>query len=153
MTNTALHLCKAQVLLRVARMRRVDHPRQFRVPVQRFRQRFGPVGLSVHPQFQRFHTLEHNPGGKRRHRPAGVLHVRFDRLANEFPRAQDHAAQGTPLPVDMLGRRINHHVRPLPDRIGKNRRDKHIVSHHQRADGMGQFSQGADVDDLQRWVR
>ncbi len=76
-----------------------------------------------------------------RHRAAGVFHVGFNRLANELSAAKDHPAQGPALPVNVFGRGIDHHIRPLRDGVGIHRCGKDIVDHHQRPLCMGEFGQ------------
>ena len=53
----------------------------------------------------------------------------------------------------MLGRGIDNNISTLFDCFGKHGRREHIVHHHGRAHGVGNFRDRFDVDDLKRRVR
>ena len=57
-----------------------------------------------------------------------------------------------PLPVDMLGSRVDDHIGPHLDRAAENRRGKDIVHHHGRPDRMGKARHTRKVDHFQRRV-
>ena len=123
------------------------------MPHQRLGQGFGSGGLRTHAQVDGFQTFQHDPRAERRHRGAGVFQERFDRLANVLFRPQDHTAHGAPLPVNMLGRGINHHIRALFKRTAVDRRGEYVVDHHFGVLRMGQLGHGGNVDHLERRVR
>ena len=66
---------------------------------------------------------------------------------------QHNTAKATPLPVDMFGRGIDHHIRAMFDRMREHRRREHVVHHEQRARRVRQIGHGFQVDNVQRRVR
>ena len=81
-----------------------------------------------------------------------MLHIGFQHLADKLAAGADHTAQGAALPVDVLGGRIDDDIGALFDGFGKDRRGKHVVHDDQSPDLMGNFSDGPDIDQFQRWV-
>ena len=58
-------------------------------------------------QRQRLQALQQHPGVEGRHGRPGLAQEGLDVPVDELLRAQDHAAEAAPLPVDVLGRRID----------------------------------------------
>ena len=132
---------------------RIDHAGQPGCPSSACATASAVVGLRAHAQVHRLQALEHDPGGEGRHRPARVLHVGLERLADELLGPQHDAAQRPALPVHVLGRRIDDDVGAQLHRAAEDRRGEDVVGDHQRARGMGDLGHARDVDDLQRRVR
>ena len=72
------------------------------MPLQRFSDRLSRCRLRTNAQINGFKPFEHHPGRERAHRATCVLHVRFNGLADEFLRPEDHTTKCAALTVDML---------------------------------------------------
>ena len=104
-------------------------------------------------QIQRGHAVQHDPRGKRRHRTARVLHVRFSHFADKLLGAANHPAQRAALPVDMLGGGIDNNISALGHGLAEHWCRKHVVHNHQRPHGMRDFRHFGDIHQFQRRIR
>jgi hypothetical protein len=87
----------------------------------------------------------------RKRRP-GVAQERLEVGLDELARAEDRAAEAAPLPVDVLGRRVDDDVGPELQRSLQERRGEHVVDHHLGTGAVGEVADRRDVDELHRRV-
>ena len=97
---------------------------------------------------QGFQPLQQHPGIERRHGRPRLPQQHMDVLLNELFRGEDDPAQAAPLPVDMLGRRIDDAVGAERERALPQRRCKHIVDDEPGARLVRNLRHRRDVDHL-----
>ena len=76
----------------------------------------------------------------------------MDIVLDEFLGREDHAAEATPLPVDMLGRRIDDAIGAEFQRALIHRRREYVVDHERGAGVMRDLGDRFDIDDFQRRI-
>ena len=148
----AIHDPAGHRMLRMAGQAGKQHLRNRGMRRQLFSQRLRAGRLCPHAQIHRRQPVQHDPGVERAHRAAGVLHVGLDRAAHHVARTTDHPAQAPPLPVDVLGRRIDDDVGALRRRAAEDGRGEHVVHHHHRPRRMGKLGDSGQVDHLEPGV-
>ena len=71
----------------------------------------------------------------------------------ELLAAQDRAAEGATLAVDVLGCGVDDDVGTELERVLEHRRGEHIVNDDESIGGVGEFAHRGEVDDLETRVR
>ena len=112
----------------------------------------GGSGLALDPHRHGLKALEQHPGIERRQRRSGLANERVDIVLDEFLGREDHAAEATPLPVDMLGRRIDDAIGAEFERALIHRRREHVVDHERGAGVMRDPGDRFDIDHFQRRI-
>ena len=150
--RTALHLAGDDVGLGMVVATRIDHLRHLRMAGEMSGQPASAFGLLPDPERQRLQPLEQCPGVEGREAWPRVPEIVVQVLVDPLLVGQDHAAEAAALAVDMLGRRIDDHMRAELQRLLQKRRRENIVDDQPRADRVGQRGHCGDVDNLQRRV-
>ena len=66
--------------------------------------------MPFEPKIECFESLQHDPGVEGTKRWPGMPEVRFENVFDKFVGPQNHAAEATTLPVNMLCRRVDDDV-------------------------------------------
>ena len=90
----------------------------------------GTGGLRLHPDMQRFHSLEQNPGIERAECRSRVAHKRQDLLINVLAVGHNRASQYPALAIQIFSGRVNDDIGAKLNRALQRRAAKTIV-HHQ----------------------
>ncbi len=108
--TAAALLTDGQRVLRMAGQARVVDALHARVRLQPARELERAGAVRAHPQLQRLQALEDDPGVERRERRTGVAQERGERIMDQCARPEHRPAQHPPLPVEILGGRVNDEV-------------------------------------------
>ena len=112
----------------------------------------GIGAVAVDAQAQRLQALDQHPGVERAERGAGVADDGLQLLEDELLGAQDRAAQGAALAVDVLGGGVHDDVGAPFERPLQHRRGEGVVEHDLGAGLVRQVAHRLDVDDVEHRV-
>ena len=127
----------------------IDHPGEVgagRHPGSDFA---GIVAHGLDPDVEGLQSLQQGPGIEGAERGSGVAQEEGQVVLHVFGIAQDRAAHDPALAVDMLGRRIDHHVGAEGHGLLQHRRGKDIVHHQPSTRLVGQIGNRFEVDHFQ----
>ncbi len=134
-------------MLRMARQARVVDPLDARLALQPFGQGQGTGAVRLHADTQGFQALEEQPGVERAEGRSGGAEE-ADHFLHLLAATGDHPAHAPALPVDVLGRGVDHHVRTELQRLLQRRRAEAVVHRQQRTLGVGDLGQRGDIHQL-----
>ena len=114
-------------------------------------QRRRRLRFDAHPQ--RLQPPQYHPRVERAHRRPGGAEKAEHALVDRSALAQHRAAQHPALPVEKLGRRMDHDIRAEIERALQDGRAEDVVHREQRPRLLRDFRDRRDVVDLHRRVR
>ena len=146
------HLLHRELVLRMVAAAGIEHARDGGMAGQRVGHLRGIGAMAVDAQAQRLHALDQHPGVERAERRAGVADDGLQLLEDELLGAEDRAAQGAALAIDVLGGGVDDDVGAPFERPLQHRRGEGVVEHDLGAGLVRHVAHRPDVDDVEHRV-
>ena len=128
---------------------RIPHGADPRVRLELTGDVLSRAGHGIDAEAERLESFEQGPRIERAEARAGVAQEVLKVFSIEPLGAQHRTAERSPLPVDVLGRRIHHDVGAEFEGVLEHGRGEDVVDDHERTGGVGQLGDSDEINDLE----